>query len=116
MDDDFPKEFPRVWVAAGIFLAAIILAFFMVVFTSIRAEAQEQPLCAPLGELTAQLKATYNETPIWGATEGQGPQRLVLYQSPDGKTWTLVRLMSPHIGCFIAGGKDAILVQSGKGV
>lgn len=116
MDDDFPKEFPRVWVAAGIFLAAIILAFVMVVFTSIRAHAQAQPLCAPASQIIPAWQKRLKESPIWEgvAPTEQGPVEFVLTQNPAGN-WSLFTIRQ-GIACLVGAGKDGNPNELGKGV
>lgn len=116
MDDLPERETPRVWIAAGIFLAAITLAFVMLIYNSIRAEAQEQPLCAPANILIPQFAEIHKERPVWGGIIPlqQGPVEAILLQSARN-TWTFLTIRG-GVACIVAAGKDATPVETGKGV
>jgi hypothetical protein len=115
MDDLPEKESPRVWIAAGIFLAAITLAFFMLVYTHVRAEAQERQVCGPAEILLRQFSEIHKERPVWEGTvhSETGPVEVILLQG-DKNTWTLFAIQGAT-ACILASGKDATPIAD-KGV
>jgi hypothetical protein len=115
MEDDFPKEFPRVWVLAGVWLAALLLAAVMVLYTSTRVEAQEAPLCAPADIVIRQFSEIHKEPVAWEGTvplEGEVAQVILL--QGDKNTWTLFSVRR-GIACIIASGRDGTPIND-KGV
>lgn len=62
--------------------------------------AQQQ--CVPLGAMTAALKRGYHETALW-AGRVDGRRAVLLTQSADGKTWTLMVVVD-GIACPIGSG------------
>lgn len=114
MDDLPERETPRVWIAAGIFLAAITLAFVMLVYNSIQAHAQ-QVQCAPIRSVVDML-AVSKERVLWGGVTktAQGVSEILLFQSPQ-ETWTLVTVQN-GIGCIVAEGRDGTPIETGRGV
>lgn len=114
---DLPeKEPPVFWITVSIFVAALILAVIMLVYTGIRAEAQEQPRCAPAEALLRQFSEIHKERVIWEGVVPQetGPIEIVLMQS-EKNTWTMFTLRG-GIACIIASGKDANPSLADKGV
>jgi hypothetical protein len=114
--DDFPKEFPRVWVAAGIFLAAITLAFFMLVYTSIQAHAQQQK-CAALSATIEDLGSKLGQRIVWEGTiptPSGVPVEAMLFQSPKG-SWTMMAVQGVA-ACFMAAGENGTPIETGRGV
>lgn len=116
MDDDFPKEPPRFWIAVSIFVATLALIVFMLVYTTVRAHAQEQPLCAPAEILLRQFSEIHKEQPVWEGVVPQetGPIEVILLQGAKN-TWTLFTVRG-GIACIIASGRDATPVLTDKGV
>lgn len=114
MDDLPEKDTPRAWIAAGIMLAAIGLAFVMLVYTTIRANAQE--LCAPASEVFPVWDEIHHERPVWeGVTNTpNGPVETVLLQSATG-TWSMF-LIRNGIACLTGAGQDGTPIETGKGV
>ena len=105
--DDFPtREPPRFWIAFSILCAAFALAFIMLVYSSIRAEAQEQaPICAPLSHLVPAWEEVHKEKIVWEGVmpTPQGPLEFVLFQSDKGG-WSLF-VVQGGIACLRAGGR-----------
>lgn len=114
--DDFPQERPRFWIAFSILCIALAAAFVMVVFTSTRVEAREQPLCAPAEVLLRQFSEIHKERPIWEGVVPQetGPIEIILMQS-EKNTWTMFTIRG-GIACIIASGQDANPSLADKGV
>lgn len=114
--DDFPQERPRFWIAFSILCVAVAVAIFMVVFTSTRVEAQEQPLCAPAEVLLRQFSEIHKERPIWEGVVPQetGPIEIILLQG-EKNTWTMFTIRG-GIACIIASGQDANPSLADKGV
>lgn len=48
------------------------------------AVGQEQPACAPIDRIEAQLAAEYHETRVQQGVTESGQQMLVIYAAPDG--------------------------------
>lgn len=120
MNDLPEKDTPRAWIAAGIFLAAILLAAFMVVYTTVTAKAQEQPLCAPAEILLRQFSEIHKERVVWQGVipRDTGPIEVLLMQS-DKNTWTLFSVESSvngAVACIVASGRDANPSLADKGV
>ena len=109
--DDFPQEPPRFWIAFGIFVAALILTFSMMLYT-----AHAQRLCAPASQIIPAWKDRLNEAPIWEGlgANGSGPLEYVLTQSPSG-SWSLFTIQS-GIACLVRAGKNGNPNELGKGV
>ena len=124
MDDLPEKDTPRAWIAFGILLAAFSLAFFMLVYNTIRAEAQQQaPLCARMDGLMKGMEDAFHERKIWQGVKNtpQGPIETFLFQSEDGKSWTQVDVVGKDeagksVGCFVALGTNGVPNEMGKGV
>lgn len=123
MDDDLPeKESPRVWIAAGIFLAAIVLATVMMVYTSIRAEAQEQqPTCVHMDRLVEAMEKVFKQRLIWqGVVDSPiGKTETFKFQSETG-AWTDVDVvgkdpMGKAVGCFMRSGTNGVPNELGRG-
>jgi hypothetical protein len=119
MDDLPEKDTPRAWIAFGILLAAVTLAFFMLVYTHVRAEAQEQQHCGPAEILLRQFSEIHKERPVWEGTvhSETGPVEVILLQG-DKNTWTLFSIQGSiqgAVACVIATGKDATPIAD-KGV
>lgn len=114
--DDYPQERPRFWIAFSILCIALAVAFVMVVFTSTRVEAQEQPLCAPADILFKQFEAVVKEKIIWEGTMPveQGVLEFVLFQNEKGN-WTLF-VVQDGIACLRARGEAGTPNDLGKGV
>lgn len=107
MDDLPERETPRVWIAAGIFLAAITLAFVMLVYNSIHAHAQ-QMLCVPGDALIRQTIEVKKQRPIWEGTieaPGQPPAQIVITQSEKG-AWSQF-IIQNGTACLLFVGGDA---------
>jgi len=116
MDDLPEKEPPRVWIAAGIFLAALTLAFVMLVYTSINAHAQQQR-CTSLSTLIEDLGTKLQQRIVWEGTiptPSGTPVEAMLFQSPKG-TWTLIAVQGVT-ACLMAAGANATPIETGKGV
>lgn len=116
--DDFPQEPPRFWIAFGLMCAALLLAFVMMVFTSIRAEAQEM-LCVPGDVLIRQTIEVKKQTPVWEGTieaPGQPPAQIVITQSEKGG-WSQF-IIQNGTACLLFVGTDANppIPPQGKGV
>lgn len=104
MDD---KEPSRVWIVFGILLAAITLTFVMLVFTSVKAHAQEIP-CAPAEAFLRQTIEFQKQRPVWEGTAplpDMPPGEVVILQSEKG-TWSLF-LINQGRACLLAVGIDA---------
>jgi hypothetical protein len=123
MDDpykDLPRESPRFWVALGIFAVAFAIAVVMSVVLTVKAHAQEKPLCGPAEILLRQFSEIHKERVIW---EGVVPQEngaieLILMQG-EKNTWTLFSLqgsVNGLIACIVASGRDANPSLADKGV
>jgi hypothetical protein len=97
------KEPPRFWIAFGILCITFALCFVMLVYNSVQAHAQEQPLCAPAEILLRQFAEIHQEKPIW---EGVVPR--------DGKP--IEGSVSGPIACIVASGRDGASIETGKGV
>jgi hypothetical protein len=112
MDDLPPRETPRAWIAAGIFLAAFTLAFVMLVFTHVRAHAQP---CPPLEAMIEELGTKYGERIVWEGTAPtpQGPIEVMLFQSD--KTWTIIQVKGIS-ACIVAAGESGTPIETGRGV
>jgi hypothetical protein len=115
MDDLPEKDTPRAWIAAGIFLAAILLAATMLVYNTVRAEAQQQQFCGPAEILLRQFSEIHKERPVWEGTvhSETGPVEVILLQG-DKNTWTLFAIQG-DTACILASGKDATPIAD-KGV
>ena len=74
----------------GLLLIAFTLAVVMSVFLTVKAHAQEHPICAPANDLFPQFSAVVKEKVIWegSMTIPQGVLQFVLFQSEKG-IWTL---------------------------
>lgn len=114
MHDESPRR--PFLVALGILLTALALSAIMLVYTSIRAEAQQAPLCAPASALLSQFAEIHKEQPVWEGTvpHESGPVEIILMQSAKN-TWTLISVRG-GIACILAAGSDATPIQTGKGV
>lgn len=107
MNDDFPEKEPaRVWIVAGVFLAAITLVFVMLVYTSTQAHAQ-QMLCAPADVFIKQMVEVKKQRPVWEGTvplpENHVAEALIMQSE---KEWSFFVI---HQGqaCLMAAGIDA---------
>lgn len=116
MHDDFPQGGRPFLVTLGILLSAFALAAVMLIYTSIRAEAQQAPLCVPASVLLPQWAEIHKERPVWGGVvpSDAGPIEMILLQS-DKENWTLITIRG-GIACVIAAGSDATPIETGKGV
>jgi len=115
--EDLPEAEPkRFWIALGIFGIALIVATVMLVYTTITADAQEQPLCAPAEILLRQFSEIHKERPIWEGVVPQetGPIEIILMQG-EKNTWTMFTIRG-GIACIIASGQDANPSLADKGV
>lgn len=115
--DDFPEhEPPRFWIAFSMLVAAVVLAVLMLAYLTTRADAQEQPLCAPAEVLLRQFSEIHKERPIWEGVVPQetGPIEIILLQG-EKNTWTMFTIRG-GIACIIASGQDANPSLSDKGV
>lgn len=121
MDDDLPPATPpRFWIAFSILCIALAAAFVMVVFTSTRVEAQEQPRCGPAEVLLRQFAEIHKERVVWEGVvpRDNGPIEVILMQS-DKNTWTLFSVegsVEGPIACIVASGRDANPSLADKGV
>lgn len=107
MDDLPERETPRVWIAAGIFLAAILLAAGMMLYTGTRAHAQ-QMLCVPGDTLIRQTIEVKKQRPVWEGTieaPGQPPAQIVITQSEKG-AWSQF-IIQNGTACLLFVGGDA---------
>ena len=87
-----------VMIRFGLIVSAAILG---VISSSV---ANHQPNCARRDRVVRHLSNTYAERTIAiGLTDLGGV--IELFQSNDGKTWTIVTTMPDGISCQIAGGK-----------
>lgn len=116
MDDLPEKETPRAWIAAGIFLAAFALAFFMLVYTTVRAEAQDKAICAPAEVILRQYSEVMKEKIVWEGTmpTEQGPLEFIILQSEGGK-WSLF-VSQQGVACLRAKGDGGTPNDLGRGV
>ena len=120
--DDFPQEPPRFWIAVSIFVATLALIVFMLVYTTVRAEAQ--PLqCVRMENLIKGMTEVLHERKIWQGVKNtpQGPIETFLFQSQDGKTWTIVDVLGKDatgkpVVCFVAVGTNGVPNDLGRGV
>lgn len=83
---------------------AALLALFLAT------PAMAQP-CAPAEEMLGKLARDYHELPSGIGLSKRG-DAIVLYTSPDGRTFTLLRVTSEGIACLIEAGDS----WSGEGV
>lgn len=120
MDDLPEKEPPRFWIAFTVLCAAFTLAFIMLVYNTIRAEAQQQ--CARMDGLIKGMEDAFHERKIWQGVKDtpQGPIETFLFQSESG-SWTIVDVVGKDaagkpVGCFVAVGKAGVPNELGKGV
>lgn len=80
-------------------LATAVVAVF---FAS---SATAQNSCADLGATAQQLKLNYGELPTWRGLSGRG-YMIVLFESADSKTWTIVMVRPDGLACPLdAGGR-----------
>jgi hypothetical protein len=117
MEDDFPpREPPRFWIAVSIFVATLALIVFMLVYTTVRAEAQDQAICAPADILFKQFGEVVKEKIIWEGTMKleQGALQFVLFQGEKGN-WSLF-VVQDGIACLRARGDGGTPNDLGKGV
>lgn len=116
MDDLPEREPPRFWIAFGVLCAAFTLAFFMLVYSSVRAEAQDRSICAPAKDLFPQYSAVLKEKIVWEGNVKleQGVLEFVLFQGETGK-WSLF-VVQDGIACLRAQGQNGTPNELGKGV
>lgn len=117
MEDDFPpREPPRFWIAVSIFVATLALIVFMLVYTTVRAEAQEQAICAPAEVILRQYSEVMKEKIVWEGTmpTEQGPLEFILLQSESGK-WSLF-VSQQGVACLRAKGDGGTPNDLGRGV
>lgn len=109
MDDLPDREPPRFWIAVSIFVVALALTVFMLVYNTVRAEAQQQ--CPPLSALVEELGTKYGERIVWEGTAPtpQGAFEIMMFQSPKG-TWTIVQVQGTQ-ACMFAAGKDGTPIE-----
>jgi hypothetical protein len=116
--DDLPRaEPPRFWIAFSILCITFALAFVMLVFNSVRADAQDGSICAPADVLFRQFSEVVKEKIIWEGTMKleQGVLQFVLFQSESGGNWTLFTVQE-GIACLRAKGEAGTPNELGKGV
>jgi hypothetical protein len=104
--DDFPRaEPPRFWIAFSILCITFALAFVMLVFNSVKADAQQQN-CVPLERLITDLGEKFKERIEWQGVVNspQGPIETMLFQSKKG-TWTFVTVRGVT-ACILAAGES----------
>jgi hypothetical protein len=110
------KEPPRFWIAFSILCITFALCFVMLVFNSVRADAQEL-LCVPGDALIRQTMEVKKQVPVWEGTipvEGQPPAEAVLTQSEKGG-WSIF-LIQNGTACLLFAGTDANPpINPGKG-
>lgn len=113
MHDDFPQNARPFLVTLSLLLAAFALVTVMLIYTSVKAEAQT--LCAPAKALIEQFAKSHGETPVWGGVvpSDKGPVEVIILQS-EKSTWTLISIRQ-GIACILTGGTDAN-PPIGKGV
>ena len=97
--DDKPS---RAWTAYLVGMMGLFaVALLALVLLTPRAHAE--PQCAPWKEMKAALEKDFHETPTGaGLVNEQGI--VVLYESADGKTWTLLAVGADGKACIISGG------------
>lgn len=121
--EDFPQERPRFWIAFSILCIAVAVAIFMVVFTSTRVEAQEQPpACFHVDGMVANMEEYFHARLIWQGVKStpHGQIETFLFQAQDG-TWAQVDVLGKDptgkpVGCFVANGTNGVPNELGKGV
>ncbi len=70
------------------------------------AYAQEQPKCAPYGQVEAMLAAEFQETRVQQGIVGEGEAMLAIFASPNGGTWSAVMVRPDGLACMAAAGTD----------
>jgi hypothetical protein len=105
----------KLWNSAtGIGDAATVLVILILatLFLTAQAFAQQPPqpprqqMCGPFGQMREQLASQYRETEIGTGMIGEGTALLMLFASPDGKTWTILQLSPQGVACVAAAGTD----------
>jgi hypothetical protein len=86
-------------------VAAAAVALSTLLATPALAQEQ-QPTCAPIDQIEANLAAEYQETRVQQGVVGEGRAMLLIFAAPDGATWTAVMLRHDGIGCMAAAGSD----------
>jgi hypothetical protein len=103
------------WDATGfvratwkILLVAVSILFVLLVLVVSKARpahAQGVP-CAPYKQMAAGLLKKYAEQPVGEGLAGDGRQRLVIFSSPGGATYSILLVGLDGTSCLVAAGKD----------
>lgn len=83
-------------------MAAVFVAFLLVS----PAKAQSAPPCAPESQFRKMLLERYQEVPVGAGIATGGRQAIILYASPEGKTFTIVIVHADGKTCMIAAGDN----------
>lgn len=92
------------WVAFSIWCAAITLCLGMLFYRTTAAHAEAG--CAPYQDLKKILQGHYNESPSGSGITDKGHAAVIVFASPDGETWTMVRIGPDGQACMIAAGSN----------
>ena len=87
----------------------MIRALVFLAVMTVPVAAQQVP-CFPADIFAAGLEKQFGEVPLWegllSMTGDAAPVPVIMYAAPRGRTWTIVRNVSPKVVCPFASGTD----------